>query len=396
MRTVFASVFRVAVFTGLLVSISANAQDDKGSQQLAMKLVQSGSVKTGDVVVVEGGKHMVPLMEAVAIEVQKAGGMAVMFLDSDRVTRSFYTEVPEKYLEQEPRFLGEWLKHANVYIGLPATEDRKGLIDGVPETRFAKLAKANDFFAGLLSSLPIRVVNIDFPTKQDAEINGLEFPAYQKLVIDGVNADYHSISAQSNKVQLALQNAKQIKVTSPAGTDITFSLAPGREIYVDDGIVTEEETRSKVFAQRIAALPGGNVFFAPLETSSNGQVVVPKMQCRFAPMNDVSFEFKDGMLQNFKAGTNGECFQQTMKPYSGSTGRFGAVWIGTNPSLRIVEEGNANFRPFNAAGMVYLGIGENRIYGGNNSTNLNYQFPITNATVEVDGKAIIKNGKLLL
>ncbi len=394
MKRIIIKSIALMLLTTILGISAATAQDDKKYQELAVRLVQSASVKPGDVVVVDGGKHIIPLMEAVAIEVQKAGGMPIMFLESDRVTRSFYTEVPEKYLEQEPRFFGEWLKHTNVYISLPSTEDNKALIEGVPESRFAKISKAGDFFANLLNSLPIRLVGTNFPTKQDAEINGMDFPAYQKVMMDGINADYQSISVQGNKLRAMVKNAKQIRITSPAGTDITFRLAPGREIYMDDGIVTEEEAKSKNYAQRIGTLPGGNVFFAPLETSANGKVVVPKMQCRYAPMNNVNFEFKNGLMQNFKAETNAECFQETMKAYTGPKDKFGAVWLGINPSLRIVEDGSANFRPFNAAGMVYIGVGENRLYGGNNNANAGYAFPVTNATVSIDGNIVIKDGNL--
>jgi leucyl aminopeptidase (aminopeptidase T) len=383
----------VAVF--VLSAGAVKAQTDEATQKLAARLVQSASLKPGDVVIVDGGKHMIPLMEAVTVEVQKAGGMPVMFLESDRVARSFYTEVPEKYLEQEPRFWGEWLKNTNVFIGLPGWEDPKAVIDGVPEARFAKISKAGDFFGNLLSSLPVRQVSIDFPTKQDAVNNGMDFPTYQKIMMDGINADYQSISVQGSKLRDMVKNAKQIKITNPAGTDFTFSPAPSREVFVDDGIVTEERAKSKLFAQRIASLPGGNVFFAPLETSANGRVVVPRMECRYAPMNNVNFEFKDGLMQNFKAGTNGECFQERMKVNSGPKDMFGAIWLGINPSLRLVEDGGAHFRPYNAAGMVYVGIGENRLYGGGNNSNAGYSFPITNATVTIDGKTIIKDGKLI-
>lgn len=391
------AVYRATLLFLLLVfAASTNAQDDKYYQSLALRLVQSSSIKPGDVVLIEGGKHMIPLMEATAIETQKLGGMPVLLLDSDRALRSLYTEVPEKYLEQEPRFWGEWLKSANVFIGLPWTDNVKSMIDGVPESRFAKLAKASSFFAEVMNSAPVRNISIDFPTKQDADRYGMDFPMYEKMMLDAINADYAAVSRQGQTLREMLKTAKQIRVTSPAGTDFTFSPAPGRDAYVDDGIVTEERAKSKLFAQKVAALPGGNVFFAPLETSANGKVVVPHMSCRMNPMNDVTFDFKKGQIQNFKAATNGECFQETMKPYAGPKDVFGRIWFGINPALRVVEDGKANFRPFNAAGMVYVGVGDNRIYGGANTTDTGYTFPITNASVTIDGKIVIKNGKLVL
>ena len=136
--------FVLAVIFILSAAFLANAQTDEMTQKLALRLVQSASVRPGDVVMITGGKHMIPLMEAVAIEVQKAGGFQNMILNTDRVTRFFYTEVPDKYLEQEPRYWAEWLKQTNVFIGLPSTEDNKALIERESSERFAKISKGGE------------------------------------------------------------------------------------------------------------------------------------------------------------------------------------------------------------------------------------------------------------
>ena len=86
------SVIRVLALAGIvgicLTPAPAVAQDD---DQLAGQLIKtSASVEPGDHVVVFGGKHSLDLMEAVAIEAQKAGGMVEMMLNTDRVARSKY------------------------------------------------------------------------------------------------------------------------------------------------------------------------------------------------------------------------------------------------------------------------------------------------------------------
>lgn len=74
---------------------------------------------------------------------------------------------------------------------------------------------------------------------------------------------------------------------------------------------------------------------------------------------------------------------------------FGYFSIGLNPALKVIED-NGDYRPSNAEGMVYIGIGSNKIFGGNNDTQGSYNFPIVNAIIEIDGKVVIKNGKLIL
>lgn len=362
--------------------------------ELAPRIVStSANIKPGEVVVVFGGKHTIPLMEALAVEAQKAGGLVMMFLGSDVVERSYYLDVPEKYLEIEWRFIAEWVKTIDVVISLPGFEDSKAVYADIPEARFAKASQAAQFMQKTFNEAKVKVVGIGYPTREEAANNKIDFPTFQKMHWAAVNADYKQISEKGSTLKGILKGAKSVRVTSPAGTDFTFSVGD-RPIFVDDGIVTAEKTRSKFFVERIASLPGGSVFFAPVETSANGKVVVPKTQSRFEPMTGVSFEFKNGKMQNFKAEKGTESFNETMAPYTGPKDMFGTISIGLNPELKVIEDGG-DYRPDSAAGMVWISIGANRMLGGNNDTMGGFSFPIVNATVLVDGTVIVKDGKLV-
>lgn len=391
------SVASILLLTALSLSHVgwAKAQEETLNKQLAKRVVESAGVKKGDVVIIEGGKHMIPMMETMSIEVVMAGGMPVMMVASDRLGRAILKDAPDSYLEQVPTFWGEWYKHANVYIGLPYYEDPQAVTKDIPSDRFEKFAKSYEYFTGIINSLPVREVGISFPTKNAADQNGMDFVAYSKNIWDGINADYNLISQQGAKLQRILQAAKTVRVTSPSGTDMTFSMAPGRQIFVDDGIITEEEGKSKIYTARYVALPAGSVYFAPLETSANGKVVVPRTRCKWDRYKDVSFELKDGKMNNLKAGPFADCLNEEMRPYSGPKDVFGSVWIGLNPALKNVEDDKADLRHYNTAGMVHIGLGENRLYGGANNSRTGISFPVSNATLTVDGKVIVKDGKLV-
>jgi aminopeptidase len=388
----------VAATTGSFISVVG--QDSKPGQsrsydELARRIVStSAAIQAGDVVVISGGQHNIPLMEALAIETQKAGGLATIFLNTDKVSRSLNVDVPEQYLEQEPRYLAEWFKHIDVFIGLPSIEDDKAVNADVPEARNAKRAKAGQVVDNMLNDSRVRAVFVGYPAKEHAANVHLDFATYEKMHWAAVNADYKQISKKGDALKKLLQGAKNVRVTSPNGTDVTFSVGD-RPIFVDDGIVTKEEAKSKLAFNRFATLPGGSIFLAPLETSANGKVVVPKHQCRFAPLTDVSLDFKNGKMQNFKAGQGADCFKETMEPYQGPKDMFGGFSIGLNPAKKVMEEG-ADYRPDSAAGMVTISIGDNRLAGGQNDTPGGYNFPITKATVAIDGKVVVKDGQLVL
>lgn len=380
----------------VLLAVQPAFGEEANYADLARKVVTvSAKITPGEVVVIYGGKHTIPLMEALAIEAQKAGGLVQMLMNSDRVARSYFTEVPEKYLGQEPKYLTEWLKPIDVWIGLPDVEDAKSTYGDVPEGRFAKASKAGQVVTDMLNQTKARVIFIGFPTKEDAAIDKIDFAAYEKMHWDAVNADYGQISQQGEKLKKILQGAKTVKVTAPAGTNFSFSVGD-RPVFVDDGIVSAEKAKSSLFQSRVVSLPGGSVYLAPLETSANGRVVVPRDVCRFAPITGVTFEFVSGKLQNFKAEAGGSCYTETMAPYAGPKDMFGYFSVGLNTADKVVES-PGDYRPDRAAGMVYIGIGDNRLLAGKNNVEGQggFGFPVVKATVEVDGKVVVKDGRLV-
>jgi hypothetical protein len=44
--------------------------------------------------------------------------------------------------------------------------------------------------------------------------------------------------------------------------------------------------------------------------------------------------------------------------------------------------------------MVYIGLGNNQLLGGSNNTEFGWSAPVVKATVEVDGKTVVKDGRL--
>jgi len=377
--------------------LSATAAQQGNVDRLAHRIVTvSVGVKPGEVVVITGGKHTIPLMEALAIEAQKAGGMAAILLSSDKVVRSLNVDVPEQFLTQEPRYFAEWLKRADVFITLPAASDIKALDAGVPATRLAKLNEAGQFLTPLLDDMRFRELDITYPTRERGASWGIEGATYVTMMWNAIGADYQRIAEQGNTLRDMLQGAKSVHVTSPSGTDVTFEVE-GRPAFVDDGVITAEKAKGKKFVARDRALPGGAVTIAPLETSANGRVAVPRAQCRFLTMRRVSFEFKDGKMENLKATKGLSCLNELMSASGGPTNVIAGFSIGLNPAMKVHEEGDAAYYGGGgAADVVYLYIGDNQLFGGDNSTtgNFGFGFPIKDATVSIDGKTVVERGKL--
>ncbi len=357
----------------------------------------SADIQPGDVVVINGGKHTIDLMEAVAIEAQKQGGLVTMFLRTDALQYSLLRDVPDEYLGQEQAFFTEWFKEIDVWIGLPAFEDFQMINKDVPAEKYALLAKAAEEFNNNLNNSKVRAVFLEYPTEFQAKEIGLDFKTWEKMAWNAINADYGKMAAQAEKLEKMLMQSKEVHVTSPAGTDLTFSVSE-RTVLIDDGVVAAEDKDSPLLYLRVAGLPGGQVLTTIHEDSAKGKLVVAKTKCNYEPIKNMSLEFENGVMQNLQANDGQDCMMEMFKLQEGDYNKIAGLGIGLNPALKVMQDGEQDNRSGDAAGMVYVAIGDNQVFGGNNQAkgNFSYNFPVTQATVTIDGVVVVKDGVLQL
>ena len=390
------SILLLILFTCFVLAAwpQAQPQTDPRLAEIAHKVVNiSAAVKPGEVVVISGGVQKLPLMEALAIEAAKAGALVEpLFVTTDRLQRAFLADVPEEYLGQ-PNPTLEWFKTIDIWISTADLEDAKAVLEGIPETKLSKAARSAEALRTALNNSKIRGVYIGVPNKKDAEYDRVDWSTYQNMQWDAINADYQEMMKKGNQLAKMLEDAKSIRISSLAGTDITMA-SGHRKAFVNAGILGERAKESGALLGRQASLPGGTVVIVPIESSANGKVVAPKDTCRpYEYLTGATYVFKDGQMVSFNAKGNPECFEQMFAAYTGDKDRIASLQIGLNPASKVMEDGS-EYRPAEAAGMVYIGIGNNQLLGGNNKTEFGWTAPVVKATVEVDGKTVVKDGRL--
>jgi aminopeptidase len=358
-------------------------------------ITTSIGVHPGDVVIIDGGKHTVGLMEAAAIETQKAGGFPNMWLESDRVARSYMTEVPDRYLDQQPKYLADWYRRTTVYVSLGGIEDPKAVFGDVPEPKLAKMSAAGQVVYDMLNASAIRGAFINYPTKGLAADAGIPFQRFAAMQWAAIGADYAQIAATGNTLVARFRNGKKVHVTSSNGTDLTFELA-GRPVILDAGILAKDAAHRKFILDRFVTLPGGSLTLAPDERTVAGVIVAPHDRCKFQPVLDARYEFTAGTLTKASAREGDACVQENLKTYGAGIHRIGSFTLGLNPQLKVIED-TGDYRPGAAAGLVTLALGDNQLLGGGNKVPgaVSISIPVTRATVEVDGVKIVEDGKLV-
>jgi aminopeptidase len=364
--------------------------------QLAAQVTRRAlRVHKGDVVMIAGGKHTVPVMEAMAIEALRQGAQQQMLLSSERVTRARLRELPEENLSIPSQYFANWLRTTTVYIGLPSASDPKAIFADVPEARLAKWSAGFAAVYDMLDASPVRGTYIDYPSEGAARAAGMPYADFERMQLAAIGTDPQAMAQSGARFDARLKGAKTVHITSPAGTDLTLTLA-GRPAVVDAGMLPPGAEKEKQFIKRWITLPGGNYGAATGESSASGVVVVPRDQCKFQPVRDARYQFTEGAITSVTAKQGESCLKEQMAAYGEPMRRLGQIGVGLNPELRVVEE-KGDYRPWNGAGLVGLFLGDNTLLGGSIKVPgaVNIGIPVTQATLEVDGEALVRDGKLV-
>jgi hypothetical protein len=139
-------------------------------------------------------------------------------------------------------------------------------------------------------------------------------------------------------------------------------------------------------------LPGGTVRFAPIESSATGKIRAAEDQCDQL-IRDEAVDVEKGMPVKISAASDEECLKRSFK----NAGRFGSIVIGLNPAVQFSHIPSYAPQLEMSAGVVSLGFASNRALGGENPpVGGGWTVPLLHATVEADGKVIVRDGKLAL
>lgn len=201
------------------------------------------------------------------------------------------------------------------------------------------------------------------------------------VMIRALNADYARVARLTNRVADLLTRARTARVTSANGTDLTLDLT-ARPAFSDTGFVHQRGDFSN--------LPAGEAYAAPLETRSNGIVVIDGS---FAPFGlvpaPIRLEVKNGRIASIRNGGKIKAIFDQHGPAERTLAELG---IGTNHEA--IVTGNV-LEDEKALGTVHVAFGNNLGFGGKNRAGIHLDGIIRKPTLWLDKRLIIKNGAFL-
>jgi leucyl aminopeptidase (aminopeptidase T) len=213
------------------------------------------------------------------------------------------------------------------------------------------------------------------------------FPGITKeVMIRGMNADYKKISALTVKLQKILETGKEIRVTAPAGTDITFSIA-GRKAYASKGLFHASGESGN--------LPTGEAFLAPVEGSSNGVFVVDGSMAGLGLIKNanIKIEVENGYSTKISGGTLAKKLKVMLDKVGKDACNIAEFGIGTNDSAKL---SGVLLEDEKVKGTIHIALGNNVSMGGSVNVPIHLDGVVKKPTVWMDSKLLMKDGKLLV
>ncbi|MGC9310519.1 MAG: aminopeptidase, partial [Candidatus Aenigmatarchaeota archaeon] len=185
----------------------------------------------------------------------------------------------------------------------------------------------------------------------------------EEMFARAVKADYRVMRRAAEVLANILLENDSIVISAAGGTSIRLKRG-GREVHLSDGIIREGDSIN---------LPDGEVYFAPLENSVNGRIVVdgcasPDTEGEFGKIGQVTeplvLTVKEGRVIKIEGGRHAEILKNSLKALNDSGAyQIAELGIGINPKAKLTQK---ILESEKAAGTVHFALGENCGFGGIN------------------------------
>jgi leucyl aminopeptidase (aminopeptidase T) len=217
--------------------------------------------------------------------------------------------------------------------------------------------------------------------------------ALDKVYESALAIDYRAMAAAQQRAATRLA-AAQVRVTTPAGTNLRFEIRD-RPFNRQDGVATAKRMESaKVRVDREIEFPSGVLRVAPIEETANGVLVVPEARFGGTVTKNLRLEFKDGKVSSMIASEALAAVQNELQAAGDAAFRFREFGMGFNPRLRPLK--GSRILPYFAygAGMVRISLGDNEELGGAIRGGYRRWFFLPDATVTVGTRTLVRAGVL--
>jgi aminopeptidase len=356
-------------------------RDPRTDEYARLLVERSLGVQAGWQVAIRGNHLGRPLIDAIVEQISRKGAYPILQLQFEQVGGPFAREAPLEILREPAPIQRHIWETVDGVITIYCPEDAHEGAD-LSEERQAALEQMLAPLRNRTMSLEIPWVIGEWPTAALAAEAGMTFDEYEEFIFNAVLLDWDAEGDRMRRIAELFDAADEVRIEAE-GTDLTLSLA-GRTGSVDDGHVN---------------MPGGEVFYSPLEDSANGVIEFGEFPAVHfgTEVEGARLVFEGGRVVDASARVNEEFLIQTLDTDEGAR-RLGELGIGCNPGIQRFMKNVGFDEKMN--GTVHLALGRSYTFiGGTNESSLHWDIVKdlrTNGRIHVDGRLVQEAGRWLL
>lgn len=197
-----------------------------------------------------------------------------------------------------------------------------------------------------------------------------------------LSADPEEINELTTKILKLMIKANDVRVTSEAGTDVTFSIQAKR-IVPSTGIMNTIGDSGN--------LPSGEVYCAPADKTMNGTIVFDGSVGGIGLLKThIKVTVKDGYATRFSGGKEARELGKMLRDVGGDALGVGEFGIGTNPKAIVCGE---ILEDEKAIGTMHFAFGDNKTMGGSYNVPIHIDGIVMKPTIIFDNVVIMENGE---
>ena len=356
---------------------------DPRVQEYARLLVErSIDVQPGWQVMVISQPAARPLLEEVLRLIARRGAYPLVryshVMEQLPFVTLFAEEAPMELLENPaPADQHVW-DTIDAWMLLGAPENSREGAD-LPSERRNTMAAAHAPFLQRRLRMEIPWVTCRFPCPALAQEAGMSLKAFEDFIYGACLLDWDAEGEKMKRIKDRFDQADEVRIVG-LETDLRFSL-DGRDGEVDDGH---------------ANMPGGEVFYSPVEESTDGVVSFLEYPAYQEPdlVEGVRMRYESGRVVEASATSNEAALLTKLDRDDGARvlGEFG---IGCNPGIQRYMK-NTLFDE-KMYGTIHLAVGAGLpTIGGKNQSSLHWDMVKdlrSGGRIECDGDVVQENGE---
>jgi aminopeptidase len=356
-------------------------RDPRIDEYARLLVERSVGVQPGWQVLIRANPLARPIVESLLEQVARRGAYPILQMTFELIGGPFAREAPLELLREPAPLQRRIWEEVDAIVSIWGPENTREGAE-LSEERQAAIQQMVAPMRSRTMAMEIPWVVAEYPVLATAQEAGMTLGEYEAFIFGAVLLDWDAEAERMRAIAGRFDETEVVRIVG-AGTDLTLSLA-GRQGVVDDGHVN---------------MPGGEVFYSPVEDSAEGVIEFSEFPAVYYghEVEGARLVFEGGKIVDATARSGEDFLISTLDTDEGAR-RLGELGIGCNPSIQRFMK-NVGFDE-KIDGTVHLAVGNSYTFtGGTNASSIHWDIVKdlrSGGRLHADGELVQENGRWLL